>query len=57
MGCYPHCPYEEPVYFRNPINLSKPGNRLFNSARRTEVMHLVPAISVKMMPAVRSTSK
>jgi hypothetical protein len=44
-------------YFREEINLSNPGKCLFSSSRRKEVMHLVPSISVKMIPAARSTSK
>src|ERR1022692_3650232 len=46
-----------PRYFPDEINFSNPGKRLFNSRRRNEVMHLVPSISVKMIPAARNTSK
>jgi len=39
------------------ISLSNPGNRLSNSALRSDVMHLVPSVRVKIRPASRKTSK
>ena len=53
----PHRRSKNLIYLPDVINLSNPGKRLFNSARRTEVMHLVPSISVWISPAARSTSK
>ncbi len=48
---------EETLYSLAAISFSNPGKRLFNSARRKDVMQRVPSALVAMIPAARNASK